>query len=476
MRHLRIFLPSFILMWAFSASAKVTLPAFFSSNMVVQQNTDCRFWGTASKDKTVKVSASWDKKSYSATADSDGHWNMKIRTPKAGGPFTITFNDGEKTVLTNVMSGELWLCAGQSNMEMPMKGYNGQPVEGSADAIINSRNANIRLFNVKRVATIEPQSDVTGQWNEASPETVRNFSATAYFFGRMLQKALDVPVGLIVASWGGASCEAFMSRDMLKAFPQVVLPTSQTDADKKKQNCATALYNGMIHPLVGTTIAGTIWYQGEDNWPRYAYYADLFTTMVKSWREEWGEGDFPFYYCQIAPYDYRRITRAGQDTVNSAFLREQQLKAETMIPNSGMAVMMDIGLEKGIHPMKKQVSGERLARLALVKTYGMQGVTAESPRYSGMEIHQDTVVCNFDRAPMWINSKGTFESNAFELAGEDRVFHPAKAQIVRQRIIVKSKDVPHPVAVRYAFKDWTIGDIFGDDLPVSSFRSDNWDK
>jgi sialate O-acetylesterase len=194
--------------------------------------------------------------------------------------------------------------------------------------------------------------------------------------------------------------------------------------------------------------------------------------MVKSWREEWDEGDFPFYYCQIAPYDYRRITRAGQDTVNSAFLREQQLKAETMIPNSGMAVMMDIGLEKGIHPMKKQVSGERLARLALVKTYGMQGVTAESPRYSGMEIHQDTVVCNFDKAPMWINSKGTFESNAFELAGEDRVFHPAKAQIVRQRIIVKSNYVPHPVAVRYAFKDWTIGDIFGDDLPVSSFRSD----
>ena len=463
-----------LMMTAMNIGAKVTLPAFFSSHMVLQQKSECRIWGYASTGKSVSVKPSWQKKAVPCKVNDNGTWEVVLQTPEAGGPYSIAFDDGSVTLLEDIMMGELWICSGQSNMEMPMKGYKNQPVEGASTDIMESANTQIRLFTVKRKASINPENDVQGQWTEASPETVREFSATAYYFGRRLQKMLKVPVGLIVTSWGGSACEAWLSPDWLKAFPTVKLPVTQAEVDKTKQRCPSALYNGMLHPLIGMRIAGVIWYQGEDNWPRYQNYADLFSTMVRGWRKEFGQGDFPFYYCQIAPYDYTLITAEGQDTICSAFLREQQLKAEDMIPNSGMAVLMDVGLEKGIHPMKKQTAGERLARLALVKTYGMKGVTAESARYEKMEVSNDTVTVFFNRADMWINCHGSFESTLFELAGEDRVFYPAKAWVSRSRMLVHSDRVPHPVAVRYAFKDWADGDLFCEDLPVSSFRSDDW--
>jgi len=454
--------------------AEVKMPAFFSSGMVMQRNADCKLWGTAEKNKTVKVSASWSKESYKTQVSDDGKWQLTIKTPDAGGPYELTVSDGKELKIDNVMVGELWLCSGQSNMEMPMKGYKNQPVEGASDAILHSKNPNIRLFTVKRCASITPVDDVTGQWSEAAPKSVREFSATAYYFGRLLNEILDIPVGLIVTAWGGSACEAWNAPEWLTAFPQVKLPQTQEEVNKTEQRCPTALYNGMLHPLIGINIAGVIWYQGEDNWPRYSYYADLFSGMVKGWRQQWAIGEFPFYYCQIAPYDYDLITFEGQDTVCSAYLREQQWKAELMIPNSGMAVLMDAGLEKGIHPMKKQVAGERLARLALVKTYGIEGITAESPRFSGMKIQNDTIICSFDNDKMWINCHGKYTSDLFEVAGEDRVFHKAKAWVSRSKMMVKSDEVKKPVAVRYAFKNFVEGDVFCEDLPLSSFRSDEW--
>lgn len=459
------------LLLAQAAAATVKLPAFFSDNMVMQRQADCRLWGTADAGKTVKVTTSWDKKTYRVLADKDGNWELMVRTPQAGGPYAMTFDDGEQTRIGNIMMGELWLCGGQSNMEMPMKGYKNQPVEGAADAILHSKNAGIRLFTVKRQATIAPQRDVQGEWQEARPESVREFSATAYYFGRLLQEQLGVPVGLLVTAWGGSACEAWMKADWLKAFPTVVLPQTQGDVTKTKQRCPSALYNGMLYPLIGVAMAGVIWYQGEDNWPRYQTYADLLCTMVEGWRKEWGQGNFPFYYCQIAPYDYSLITAAGQDTICSAYLREQQMEAEKRIPNCGMAVLLDAGQEKGIHPMKKQVAGERLARLALAKTYGMKGFAAESPRFAGMEVRGDTVICSFERADMWINCKGKYTSDNFEVAGADGVFRPAKAWIERSKMLVRGDDVGRPVAVRYAFKDYVEGDVFCEDLPLSSFRA-----
>ena len=228
----------------------------------------------------------------------------------------------------------------------------------------------------------------------------------------------------------------------------------------------------MLHPLIGLAMRGVIWYQGEDNYNRASTYADMFSALIRGWREEWQQGEFPFYYCQIAPYDYGIITEPGKNVINSAYLREQQAMVEHRVGNSGMAVLLDAGMKTGIHPGKKKVAGERLARLALVKTYGMKGVTAESPYYTGMEVKNDTVIVSFDRAPMWINCKDRFESYNFQVAGKDRVFYPAKAWIQRSKMLVKSERVPHPVAVRYGFENYVEGDLFGEDLPVSSFRSD----
>ena len=468
----KLFLLTALFAAATTISAKVVLPKIFASGMVMQQQTDANLWGEAKADATVKIATSWNKKTVSVKAGNDGKWTAKIQTPVAGGPYSITFNDGEKTVIDNILVGELWICSGQSNMEMPMKGFKNQPVENAVEDILHSGDSKMRLFTVKRTSLFQPATDVVGEWKEASPEAVRNFSATAYYFGRELRRMLNVPVGLIVTSWGGSSCEAWMNRDWLKAFPQIELPASQ-ETIKSKNRTATVLYNGMLHPLVGISMRGVIWYQGEENVSRSGYYADLFSRMIKGWREEWKEGDFPFYYCQIAPYDYNII---GWGQYNSAFLREQQAKAEKMNKNVGMACLMDAGLEYGIHPRKKQLAGMRLALLALDKTYGIKGITSETARYKDVEFKGDTAVITFERAGMWVYGKDGLKSDLFEVAGEDRVFHPAKAWIERSKLYVKCDEVKKPVAVRYAFKDWADGDLFCDGLPVSSFRTDNWDK
>ena len=468
----KLFLLTALFAAATTISAKVVLPKIFASGMVMQQQTDANLWGEAKADATVKIATSWNKKTVSVKAGNDGKWTAKIQTPAAGGPYSITFNDGEKTVIDNILVGELWICSGQSNMEMPMKGFKNQPVENAVEDILHSGDSKMRLFTVKRTSLFQPATDVVGEWKEASPEAVRNFSATAYYFGRELRQMLNVPVGLIVTSWGGSSCEAWMNRDWLKAFPQIELPASQ-ETIKSKKRTATVLYNGMLHPLVGISMRGVIWYQGEENVSRSGYYADLFSRMIKGWREEWKEGDFPFYFCQIAPYDYNII---GWGQYNSAFLREQQAKAEKMNKNVGMACLMDAGLEYGIHPRKKQLAGMRLALLALDKTYGIKGITSETARYKDVEFKGDTAVITFERAGMWVYGKNGLKSDLFEVAGEDRVFHPAKAWIERSKLYVKCDEVKKPVAVRYAFKDWADGDLFCDGLPVSSFRTDNWDK
>ena len=466
----RLFMISAAAVAVMAAQAKVTLPRIFSDGMVMQQETTANLWGEAKANAIVKITASWSKKTITANADSNGKWKTTIATPKAGGPYSMTFNDGEKTELKNILMGELWICSGQSNMEMPMKGFKNQPVENALEDILHSTDKEMRLFTVKRTSKFAPADDVIGEWHEANPEAVRNFSATAYYFGRELRRMLGVPVGLIVTSWGGSSCEAWMNREWLKAFPQVELPKSQ-ETIKSKNRTATVLYNGMLRPLIGVSMRGVIWYQGEENVSRSGYYADLFSRMIKGWREEWQEGDFPFYYCQIAPYDYSLIK---WEQYNSALLREQQAKAETMNPNVGMAVLMDAGLEYGIHPRKKQLAGMRLALLALNKTYGIKGITSESARYKDVEFKGDTAVVSFDRADMWIYGKNGLKSDLVEVAGADKVFHPAKAWIERSKMYVKSDEVKNPVAVRYAFKDWADGDLFSDGLPISSFRTDNW--
>lgn len=455
------------------AFAEVKLPAFFSDGMVMQQQTQANLWGTAAPRKQVTVTPGWDNKEYTTIADAQGNWKLSIPTPTAGGPYTITISDGKEFTLNNVLIGELWICSGQSNMEMPMKGFKNQPIANSNMDVLKSKNPNLRLFTVKRTSTLKPQTDVVGQWHEANPASVYEFSATAYYFGRLVQDIIDVPVGLIVAAWGGSAAEAWMTEEWLKAFPDAKIPRTEEDITSKNRT-PTVLYNGMLHPLIGISMRGVIWYQGEDNYNRAHSYADMFTTLVNGWRSEWKQGDFPFYYCQIAPYDYGIITEPGKEAINSAYLREAQMQAEYRLTNTGMAVLLDAGMEKGIHPAQKQIAGERLAFLALNKTYNIQGVEGDSPYYKSMEIEGDTAIITFERSPMWLNAKDG-ESELFTIAGDDKVFHPAKAWISRSKVHVKSDKVKHPVAVRYAFKNYVKGDLYGGNgLPVSSFRTDKW--
>lgn len=451
-----------------SVKAEIKLPTFFASGMVLQQQTNARIWGKADPNKKVTVSTSWDKKKYSTTSDGDGKWKLSVATTAAGGPYNIVISDGKALTLTNVMLGEVWLCSGQSNMEMAMKGYSGQPVEGSTLDILNSENSQIRLYTAPRKASFEPQSDIAASWQEAKPETVRDFSATAYYFGRLLQQSLKVPVGLVNISWGGSKIEAWMTKEMLSDFPQTVIPPkTEISSLKDPQHVPTILYHGMMHPFVGYTIKGVLWYQGESNRHNPDEYPALFRTMIKSWRNAWNQKDtLPFYYCQIAPYIY-------DSKVNSALIREAQAKVAND-PHVGMAVLMDTGEKNIIHPAKKREAGERLAFLALSKTYQKKGIDSESPAFKNIEIKGNEVTVNFTKAPQGIYAPNT-ESKLFMLAGDDKVFHPAKAIVNRTKIIVTSQAVPNPVAVRYAFESFVVGDLFGTNgLPVSSFRSDNW--
>lgn len=458
-----------------TANAKVVLPKIFGNGMVMQQQTECNIWGTATAGKTVRIRTSWNGKTYQAHAGNDGKWAVKVATPVAGGPYDIAFSDGERLVLHDILIGELWICSGQSNMEMPMKGFKGQPVEGADEELLNCRDSQLRLFTVKRNATLQPVDTVSGQWNAATAETVRQFSATAYFFGKSLRKSLGVPVGLVVTSWGGSACEAWQNRDWIKdewikAFPQIKGDVTQTNVDKLQQRCPSALYNGMLHPIVGLTMRGVIWYQGEENVLRSATYADQLETMIRGWRSEWKQGDFPFYYCQIAPYDYSLI---GWN-YNSALLREQQTVVEKRVPNTRMAVLMDAGLSYGIHPRKKRQAGERLALLALGNTYGMKRLP-DYASYSKVTFQGDTAVVAFDNSREWIYFENCTPADNYKIAGADRIFYPAKAWISRNRLYLHSDSVKNPVAVRYAFDNDVTGDLMHDGLPVSSFRSDDWD-
>ena len=468
MKRISMFLAALTLMAG--ASAKVTMPKMFSNGMVLQRETKANLWGEARQNATMKITTSWDKRTYLVKADGQGKWKSSVTTPEAGGPYTITFDDGEKTVLENILIGEVWICSGQSNMEMQMKGFKAQPVAGAISDCLLSTDAQLRMFTVKRNSQFAPVGDVSGTWMEANPGNTREFSATAYYFGRLLRQVLGVPVGLISTSWGGSACEAWMTAEWLKAFPDAKIPQSEADI-KSKNRTPTVLYNGMLHPLIGYGMRGVIWYQGEDNVPRYKTYADMLSTMIRGWRADWQQGDFPFYYCQIAPYDYSLIDWK----TNSALLREQQSKVERMVGNTGMAVLMDAGLEYGIHPRKKREARERLAYLALRNTYGIQGIP-EHARYERVEFRGDTAVVSFDRSKEWVYFDHGTKSSLFEVAGSDHVFYPAEAWVDRNRVYVKSSQVGSPVAVRYAFTNWAQGDLFCDGLPVSSFRTDNWEE
>ena len=460
--------------------AEVKMPRLFTDGMVLQRDSKPNLWGTAKAGATVKIRTTWNGKTVETKAGKDGKWKAQVETGEAGGPYEIVLSDGQEKKISNVLIGEVWVCSGQSNMEMTMEGYKGQVVEGAIVDLMESKDEQLRLFTVGHASKMEPQDDVEGEWQEAEAKSVRKFSACAYYFGRQLRRSLGVPVGLISASWGGSSCEAWMAKEWLKEFPETdrknnpgertyVVPEKEGDI-KSPNRTPTVLYNGMLHPIIGYTMKGVIWYQGEDNIPRYKTYAKMQKKMIEGWRSEWKQGDFPFEFCQIAPYDYNII----EWKVNSALLREQQQIVEKTVKNTNMIVLLDAGLQYCIHPKKKRTAGERLAMHALADAYGMEGLS-KSAWYEAVEFRNDTAVISFDRSRMWVHFENGRAKDNFEVAGEDRVFHKAQAWVYRNRVYVVSREVKQPKAVRYAFHNWVEGDLRCDGLPVSSFRTDDWD-
>lgn len=449
------------------------LPRFFSDSMVLQRNTNATIWGTDIANKKIKVTGSWGNVDSTIT-NSSGNWKLKLPTPAAGGPYTLTINGSSTIVIKDVQIGEVWLCSGQSNMEMPMKGYTSstppQLVDSSAFFIANSLNPKLRVFmsGWNGTSRIPVTTTTTGIWETASPATTPDFSATAYFFARKLQETLGIPVGIIVTARGGSNIESWTDSATLATVKPVVIPSVVNWQDA--HITPTILYNTMLYPFIGFSIKGIIWSQGESNIGNHAQYKTLFTNLITSWRTQWNQGEFPFYFAQLAPYE-------SPDTYDDGkypLLREAQLNTMLTTNNTGMAVTLDIGSTATVHYPKKKVVGDRLAQWALVKDYGKTG-SASGPIVKSMTIKNDTINLRFDYTDAGLTSFGLGLSD-FEIAGANKVFYPATvtAADFNYSINVRSSSVKNPLYVNYAFKNYVEGSLFNRaGLPASSFRTEN---
>jgi len=466
-----IFLSIFLSLHTLS-NAKIKIGSILGDNMVLQRNTEVSIWGKANTNEKLTLNASWNKEKITTTCNQKGEWLVKIKTTEAGGPYTISISAGkEKVIIKNILLGEVWLCSGQSNMEMVMAGMNDSPINGSNEMLTNADNNNIRLITIKKTSIATPQDTCVGKWEIANAQNVLKFSATAYFYGLQLQQKLKIPVGLISSSWGGSRIEAWINKESMSNFPE---PLAQTSSEKTPgHHKASHLYNGMIAPITNFAIKGAIWYQGESNIGNYKDYAVLMAGMVTNWRKDFGVGNFPFYYVEIAPYWYN-----NSKAINSALLRNEQLKAMSLISNSGMASTADIGEEMNIHPAEKETVGKRLAFWALSETYGMKGISFKSPTYKSMEIKDSVALISFDNAANGLSTFGK-EVESFEIAGKDSIFYPAKMNITKKQARIWSPNVKVPIAVRYGFCNFakTNGFLYNTaGLPVPTFRTDNWAK
>ncbi len=480
--NFKIFYVLFVLLLNSKISySQLSIASIFSDNMVLQQNEENYIWGWAKKDQKVMVKSSWLAEKLITTTNEKGYWKIAVPVPKADlKQHSIEISTETTTiVLENILFGEVWLCSGQSNMEMKVKGNANEPIIGSNEYIANSKNPYIRQCFVKLNYSAAQLNDCDAKWEEAHPNTVANFTAIGYFFALQLYKSLQVPVGIVNTTWGGTRVEAWMDRGILEnKFKETNL--SKIGTDKMTFQSPTVLYNAMINPLVGMRIKGVLWYQGESNiFGNPKGYYSLFPAMINRWRSLWAQGNFPFYYVQIAPYEYRK----GNE---SYIIRDAQLKTLDVTSNSGMATTNDVGDRWSIHPGQKKEVGDRLSYLALNKTYGYKNILSGGPMYKSMEVVEGRAILEFKNAPSGLT---TFNKplTDFLIAGSDGVFFEAKAKVKieydkphherRALLEVYHEKVPNPVAVRYCWSNWYTGYLYDTGgNPASPFRTDNWDK
>lgn len=452
--------------------AEVKLPPIFGDNMVLQQNTEAAIWGSAAPNKIVMIKPSWSDATVKVKSDSAGEWFARLSTPSSGGPYEITFNDGSKTILKNILIGEVWICSGQSNMEMPMRGFANQPVKGAAEYIATADpSMPIRYCKLKKVSSLELKAECETKWNEHTSEALPELSAVAYFFARMLNCSQSVPVGLIVAAWGGSTIEAWMDKAILEDefasefdlsfYKKGVLP------EKYSYREPGTLFNGMLNSIIPFTAKGFLWYHGEQNKERPEQYTRLQPAFVKMLRQKWGNEKMPFYFTQIAPYGYR------DPLVGGRFMYAQSKTLKT-IPNSGMAATGDLGDQFCIHPADKKEVGYRLAYFALTNDYDVKGLDPQGPLYKSVIFSEGKATVEFEVGSLGLSPINS-NLEGFEIAGSDKVFHPAKARIHKngRSVVVQSDKVSTPVAVRYGIGPYFSASLFNNSgIPACPFTTE----
>ena len=465
-------------------TSQTRVAGVFGDHMVLQRQKPIPVWGTAAPGEKVIVSL--NGATVSTKAAKSGEWRALLPAMPHGGPYTMTVQGRDKVVVEDILIGEVWLCSGQSNMEWPLNN-----TDSAKRDVAEADNPMIRHIKVPRRTSLTPKTEIApAQWQVCTPVTAGNFTAVGYHFAKELQARLGVPVGLVNSSWGGTHVETWTSADAFFAEPEFSglrekmpkdIAGAVSDGKAKAGDTAlgpnayaTLLYNAMIHPLVGFGIRGAIWYQGESNAVRADQYNTGFPLMITDWRKRWNE-DFPFYFVQLANF---RTTVNGTSRNGGApwaELREAQDRTQRL-PNTGMAVVLDIGNSADIHPRNKRDVGMRLALQALKKTYGLD-VRSESPSFESMRVDGDRAVLTFRNTYGGLIARNRYGYvNGFEVAGEDMAFHYAKAWLEDGKVVVRSEKVAKPVAVRYAWADDPDDvNLFNEaGLPAAPFRTDNW--
>ncbi|MEJ7560579.1 MAG: sialate O-acetylesterase [Pedobacter sp.] len=478
---------AFVLLHILSVQAQETLflSNVLQSNMVVQQNKPFKIWGTASPDALVTVAADWCQK-VSATADANGNFVVLIDVPavKMGDfkPHTIGVTSGKADVkLENILIGEVWICSGQSNMQFKVL-----EDKNAATELPAANYPNIRLFYSDLNFSATPIQAIKGKWQACNPETVKNFSAVGYYFGKSLYNSLNIPIGLVFSGIGASKVEAFLPEETLKSNPILdsvyLQPYLSSPKSKETVNSGFSfekvtrpflLYNALINPLINLSIKGFCWYQGEGNRMERASYTLATQMLIKSWRKKFAQGELPFYYVQVAPYFY---DKEDPTLADYAFFRESQEKVSE-INNTAMVVSMDVGEAKDLHPKSKRPLGIRLAKTALNRTYGLDTAVYQGPRYKYLEVKGKTAIIHFAELGLGtgLNTNDQSAPKFFTLAGADQKFYDASARIEGNTVVLSSDKVKKPVAVRYAFTNYPVTNFQNKEgLPAFPFRTDDW--
>jgi len=468
-----------------SGASDLKLCRVFSDGMVIQQQSEVAIWGKAKPGSTVSVIGTWERaKTARCKVAKDSTWKVSIATPQASyRPYEVlVMHRGDTLVLNDVLVGEVWFASGQSNMEMPMRGFFNCPVKDAQKFIAGPPAIDrIRMFTVKKKQSYEPLDDVEGTWNGACPSTIAEMSATAYFFARQLNETLNIPVGIVTSAYGGARVESWTPKDILETYPDEDLTREHIESMTDYIRPYLA-YNAMLNPLKGLTIRGFIWYQGCSNVGKHEQFVERMKNMVARWRSDWGDENarLPFYQVEIAP-----CTDYWTDGVTSypALLRQAQHTAAQEIPNSAIVVTNDLAEPYeawNIHPSQKQPVGERLAYLALHRDYGIMGIPCYSPEVVSALIVEDesksTPTVGIELTEVqWNGLNRIHEIEGLEICGPDGVWHKVTdaAYSWEQNVLkVNSPEVSEPVAVRYGWGDFCPGNLASalSGLPVTPFN------